>query len=269
MKKFDVATVAGLASALGFILLGNHLEGGHLASIVQPTAALIVFGGTLGSVLVSFPMSSVLTAVKACRDLFQDPPEDPAQRIDEIMRYAQLARKDGILALEQEVHKIEDSYLKTALTMVIDGFDSATIKEALEIELAERDEQGEVPAKVFECAGGFSPTIGIIGAVLGLIHVMSNLTDISKVGAGIAVAFVATIYGVAAANIVFLPAANKLKIKHRQRMILHEMTVLGALGVQQGQNPRAIVARLAPFAHGHEPGHAPGRKEPQRPRAAA
>ena len=268
MRKFDLATVAGLVAAVGFILRGNHLEGGHLASIVQPTAALIVFGGTLGSVLVSFPMSSIAAAVKGLRDLFRDPPEDPAQRIDEIMRYAQLARKDGILALEQEVHQVEDSYLKTALMMVIDGFDSATIKEALEIELAEREEQGEIPAKVFECAGGYSPTIGIIGAVLGLIHVMSNLTDISKVGAGIAVAFVATIYGVAAANIVFLPAANKLKVKHRQRMILHEMTVLGALGVQQGQNPRAIVARLAPFAHGHEVSHAKG-KEPQKPRAAA
>jgi chemotaxis protein MotA len=267
LKKFDVATVAGLASAIGFILLGNHIEGGHVAAILQPTAAMIVFGGTLGSVLVSFPISAVIEAVKACRDLFRDPPEDPAQRIDEIIRYAQLARKEGILALEQEVDKVEDSYLKTALLMVIDGFDSATIKDVLEIELAEREERGETPAKVFECAGGYSPTIGIIGAVLGLIHVMSNLSDISKVGSGIAVAFVATIYGVGAANIVFLPAANKLKIKHRQRMILHEMTLFGTLGVQQGQNPRVIAARLSPFAHDHAGSGAKG--EGKKPRAAA
>jgi chemotaxis protein MotA len=259
VKRFDVATIAGLLAAFGFILLGNHIEGGHVAAIVQPTAALIVFGGTLGSVLISFPIRSVLTALKASRELFQDSADEPAKRIEEILRYAQLARKDGILALEQEIEKVSDSYMKAALMMVVDGFDSATIREALENEIAEREEQGEIPAKVFECAGGYSPTIGIIGAVLGLIHVMANLADISKVGAGIAVAFVATIYGVGAANIVFLPAANKLKIKHRQRMILHEMTLFGTLGLQQGQNPRAIAARLTPFTHGHGDVHPPGK----------
>jgi chemotaxis protein MotA len=251
MSKLDVSTLAGLASAFGFILVGNHLEGGHLSSIIQPTAALIVFGGTLGAVLVSFPMDGFVAAVKSLKLVFGNLSLDPQALLDEIVSFAQKARRDGILALEADVERVKDPFFKKALLMVIDGVDSKTLQETLELELGEMDEAGEIPAKVYEAGGGYAPTVGIIGAVLGLIHVMSNLSDIDKVGAGIAVAFVATIYGVAAANIVFLPAANKLKLKHRQKMIFHEMAMLGVLAIQQGQNSKLIVDRLSVFTHGN------------------
>jgi chemotaxis protein MotA len=251
VKKLDLATLAGLASAFGFILLGNHLEGGHMSSIIQPTAALIVFGGTLGAVLVSFPMDACVKAVKSLKLFFGNRDHDPQGLLNEIVRYAQQARREGIIALEGEVQKAKDPFFKKAVLMVVDGVDSKTLQETLELELAEIDEQGEIPAKVFEAGGGYAPTVGIIGAVLGLIHVMSNLSDIAKVGSGIAVAFVATIYGVGAANLVLLPAANKLKLKHRAQMVIHEMALHGVLAIQQGQNSKLIVDRLSVFIHPH------------------
>ncbi len=249
MKRIDIATLAGLVSAIGFILLGNHMEGGHLASILQPTAAMIVFGGTLGAVLVSFPMEAVVRATKAMGAVLGNKTEDSQALLDEIVRYANLARKEGIIALEGVAQEAQDPFLKKAILMIVDGVDSKTLHETLDLELGQMDEQGEVPAKVFEAGGGYSPTIGIIGAVLGLIHVMSNLSDVAKVGEGIAVAFVATIYGVGLANILLLPAANKLKIKHHHEMLRREMIMHGALAILEGQNPRLFVDRLSVFLH--------------------
>jgi len=272
VKKLDIASLIGLSSGLGFVLLGNHLEGGHVSAIIQPTAALIVFGGTLGAVLVSFPMSQFFAAVKALGQLFGNDDRDPQALIDEIAEQAKIARRDGLLALEGTIKNLHDPFLRKSLDMVVAGFDSKTLQETLDLALAEQDEEGEAPAKVFEAAGGYSPTIGIVGAVLGLIHVMSNLSDVSKVGAGIAVAFVATIYGVASANLVFLPAANKLKLKHRERMRLCEMTQQGVLALQQGQSPRLIADRLAVFLGGKREGEAapqPSAKAEKSAKAAA
>jgi chemotaxis protein MotA len=257
MKKLDIATIAGLACAFGLILLGNHLEGGHLSSIIQPTAALIVFGGTLGAVMVGFPLEDFIRALKSLKYFFGNKDADSQGLLDEIVRYAQIARREGIIALEEHVQKAADPFFKKAFLMVVDGIDSKTIAETLELELHELDERGEVPAKVYEAAGGYCPTVGILGAVLGLIHVMSNLSDIEKVGSGIAVAFVATIYGVGAANIVCLPAANKLKMKHRQDMVRNEMIMHGAIAIQQGENPKLIEGKLSVFVHGHGKKHAP------------
>lgn len=261
--KIDVATLAGLATALGFILLGNHLEGGHLHAIVQPTAALIVFGGTLGAVLVSFPMATFVQAVKATAQFLGDKQVDSQGLLDQIVNYAQKARREGIIALEEDAQGIADPFFRKAILMVVDGVDSKTVNETLQLELAMLDEQGEMPAKVYEAGGGYAPTIGIVGAVLGLIHVMSNLSDVAKVGEGIAVAFVATIYGVASANIVFLPAANKLKIKHHEEMVRREMIMHGVLAIQQGEKPKLIVDRLSAFMHGHAA--VPGQAEPKGP----
>ncbi len=267
MRRIDVATLAGLAAAIGFILLGNHLEGGHLESILQPTAALIVFGGTLGSVLVSFPMEAFLRAIKSLAALFGNEAADSQGLLDEIVRYANLARKEGIIALESEIQNTRDPFLKKAIMMIVDGVDSKSLQETLELELGQMDEHGEIPAKVFEAGGGYAPTIGIIGAVLGLIHVMSNLSDVAKVGEGIAVAFVATIYGVGLANIVLLPAATKLKLKHHEQMLRREMIMHGALAIQQGQNPRIFVDRLSVFLHGGGR-HAKGPQGTSEPRKA-
>jgi chemotaxis protein MotA len=257
VKKLDIATLAGLGSAFGLILLGNHLEGGHLSSIIQPTAALIVFGGTFGATMVGFPLDEFVRALKSIKLFFTDKESDSRALLDEIVRYAQIARRDGIIALEEHVQKAADPFFKKAFLMVIDGADSKTITEALELELHEMDEKGEIPAKVFEAAGGYCPTVGILGAVLGLIHVMSNLSDINKVGSGIAVAFVATIYGVGAANIVCLPGANKLKMKHRAEMVRNELIMHGALAIQAGENPKLIESKLSVFVHDHGKKHAP------------
>jgi len=254
VKKIDVATVAGLTIAFGLILLGNYIEGGSLSPILQPTAALIVFGGTFGAVMVGFSMEQFVEALKALRLFFGRRQQDGRALLARIVRYAQIARREGIIALEEHIEKVEDPFFKRAFLMVVDGIDSKTIRETLEMELGELDEKGEIPARVYEAAGGYCPTVGILGAVLGLIHVMSNLADIDKVGSGIAVAFVATIYGVGAANLVLLPAASKLRIKHREDMVLREMIMHGAIAIQQGENPRLIEGKLSVFTHGQDGG---------------
>lgn len=268
MNRMDLATLAGLAIAVGGILVGNALEGGHIHSILQPTAALIVFGGTIGATLVSFPLPACLAGLKAASALFGNPARDARGLLEEIVRYAQKARKEGIISLEADVEKASDPFLRRAILMAVDGVDSKTMHETLELELAEMDERGELAAKVYEAAGGYAPTIGILGAVLGLIHVMSNLSDVSKVGEGIAVAFVATIYGVGSANIFFLPAAAKLKLKHREEMILREMALHGAIAIQQGQNPKLIEEKLSAFVHERKKQVAPG-SEPGKAAAKA
>ncbi|MSR63028.1 MAG: flagellar motor protein [Planctomycetes bacterium] len=262
----DLATVGGLLCAFGLILFGNHLEGGHLSSVIQPTAALIVFGGTFGAVMVGFPMEDFVRALKSLGLFFSNKAADSGALLEEIVRYAQIARREGIIALEEHVQKATDPFFKRAFLMVVDGIDSKSIAETLELELHELDEKGEIPAKVYEAAGGYCPTVGILGAVLGLIHVMSNLSDIEKVGSGIAVAFVATIYGVGAANLVCLPAANKLKMKHRAEMVQREMIMHGAIAIQQGENPKLIEGKLSVFVHGHGKKHGAG---PAKAKAAA
>lgn len=247
MKKFDLSTPLGLLIAIGLILVGNAIEGGHLSAVIQPTAALIVFGGTIGAVLVTYPLPVFMQGIKALSRLITNPGPDPRAVLDEIIRYAQKARKDGIISLEKEVADASDPFLRRALMMAVDGVDSKTIQESLELELTQMEEHGELAAKVYESAGGYAPTIGILGAVLGLIHVMSNLSDVAKVGEGIAVAFVATIYGVGSSNIFFLPAAGKLKLKHRQEMALREMMMYGTLALQEGQNPKIIEEKLSAF----------------------
>ncbi len=250
--KFDLATPLGLLLAVGLILVGNAIEGGKIGSIIQPTAAMIVFGGTIGATLVTYPLPVFLRGVKAMGRLVGGGGPNASALLEEIIRYAQKARKEGIISLEKEVESASDPFLKRALMLAVDGVDSKTIQETLELELNQMDEHGELDGKVYESAGGYAPTIGILGAVLGLIHVMSNLSDVSKVGEGIAVAFVATIYGVGSANIFFLPAAGKLKLRHKQDMALREMMMYGALSIQEGQNPKLIEEKLSAFVHGRK-----------------
>jgi chemotaxis protein MotA len=270
VKKMDIATLIGLTLAVGGILVGNALEGGKVSSILQPTAALIVFGGTLGAVFVTYPLPIVMRGFKAAALIFGNRSSNPRGLLDEIVRYAQKARKEGIISLEAEVRNASDPFLKRAILMAIDGVDSKTMQETLELELHEMDEQGELSAKVYEAAGGYAPTIGILGAVLGLIHVMQNLSDVSKVGEGIAVAFVATIYGVGSANILFLPAGGKLKVKHREEMVLREMMMYGAIAIQEGQNPKLIEDKLSAFLQEKpKPASAAEAGKKAAPRAAA
>lgn len=243
----DKATLIGLVLGIGAVLGGQTLEGGHVGSIMQATAAIIVLGGTFGAVFVSFPFHDVLGGFKAMKTIIKEPPQDPHQIITQITGYANKARKEGILSLEKEIKAIENPFLGKALSMAVDGAEPHVIREAMETELAYCDEHGKASAKIFKAAGGYAPTIGILGAVLGLIHVMENLNDPSKLGAGIATAFVATVYGVGSANLLFLPFATKLEIRHRHEMIIKEMILEGVVAVATGENPRLIEEKLISF----------------------
>ena len=241
----DLATVLGLLVALGMVLGGNMMEGGKVSQIAQPTAAMIVIGGTIGATMIQFPMKTLKRAVKGIASVFKQPPNMAEKLINEIVEYATTARKEGIVALENVVPNASDPFLARALMMAVDGADSAAMRDALERSIGQMEEEGEDVAKVFEAAGGYSPTIGIIGAVLGLIQVMSHLSDIEKVGEGIATAFVATIYGVGFANIVALPIGGKLKHRNREAIGLKTMMLEGALAIQEGMNPKIVRERLS------------------------
>jgi chemotaxis protein MotA len=243
--------VIGVVVALFAILVGNALEGGHMGSMVGGPAALIVLGGTIGAVIVQFPGSTLLGAMRGAADTFKKAGVDPAKLVDEIVDYANRARRDGILALEKVTATASHPFLGKALTMAIDGADSTALRQTMEIAIGQHEEHGEDAAKVFEAGGGYSPTVGIIGAVLGLIHVMSNLSDIAAVGHGIAAAFVATIYGVAVANIIFLPFAGRIKFRVRDEVQRMELMLTGVLAIQEGMNPKLVKERLSEFLHQH------------------
>jgi len=243
----DLSTVLGIVVALAGILIGQAIEGGSVLQILQPTAAMIVFGGTLGAVMISFPMSVLKQAAADLLQVLKEESIRPNDVIDEVVRFTNKARREGIISLEKDAAAVKDEFFRKSIMMAVDGSEPKELRQTMEVELQYMDERGEHSARVYEAAGGYSPTIGILGAVLGLIQVMQHLDNINEVGKGIAVAFVATIYGVASANIFFLPAAGKLKFKHRKRMIIKEMMLEGTLGILEGQNPRLIEGKLTSF----------------------
>jgi chemotaxis protein MotA len=264
----DLATIVGLALAVGAILGGQLLEGGHIGSIMQPTAAIIVFGGTFGACLVQFPMGIAIASLKAVSQAFFDTKINNREIIAEIVRFANKARKEGIISLEAETKDASDPFLKKALTMAVDGVEPKILRETMEMEITNMEEEAEHPVKFWEAAGGYSPTIGIIGAVLGLIHVMENLADPSKLGSGIAVAFVATVYGVSMANIVYLPIAGKLKVKAKAQMVGKEIMLVGVISILEGENPRLIEDKLKSFLNRKEQEEAEERGEERQQKAA-
>jgi len=247
----DPGLFIGIAVALGAVITGNIIEGGHIGSLIGGPAALIVIGGTIGAVIVQFPLAMCGAALKTAVKLIKKTNRDATKLLEEIVDYAQRARKDGILALEKVATAASDPLLAKGLLMAVDGSDSNAIRSTLELLITQEEEHNENSAKVFEAAGGYSPTVGIIGAVLGLIHVMSNLSDIAAVGAGIAAAFVATIYGVAVANILFLPIAGRIKMCHHEEVRTQELIVAGVLAIQEGLNPKVVRERLAAYVTDH------------------
>jgi chemotaxis protein MotA len=243
----DKATIAGLILAIVGILAGLLIEGGSVSQIAQPTAAMIVLGGTFGATMVNFPLPVVMMALRKLRDVFFDKRVDSVALIQEMVRYANKARKEGIVSLDSELEAMTDPFLKKALMLAVDGTEPQELRKMMELELDNQSEHEENVPKVFEAAGGFAPTIGIIGAVLGLIQVMQHLDNIGEVGRGIAVAFVATIYGVGSANLLFLPAAGKLKLRLREGQIQKEMMLEGVISILEGMNPRMLEAKLQGF----------------------
>jgi len=240
----DKLSLVGIALAAVAIIGGQLLEGGSLGSLLQLAAFLIVMGGTIAAVMVQSPLQVFLDGARLGKWVVLPPSFDAEGAIRQIAEWAALARRDGMLALENQLPGIVDPFMRNGMQMLVDGFEPERIREALEVETVAWEERRRAAAKVWEAAGGYAPTIGILGAVLGLIHVMENLSDPAKLGGGIAVAFVATVYGVGTANLVFLPIANKLKMLIARQVRLREIIADGLLGIANGENPRVIEGRL-------------------------
>ncbi|MDD3419884.1 MAG: flagellar motor protein [Candidatus Gastranaerophilales bacterium] len=240
----DITSIFGIFFGIFCILLGQMLEGGNMQQLMQVTAAFIVFGGTGGAVILSFPLEDIIQSLRETKLVFLTGPVKYESVIEKMMEYAQKARKEGIISLESDAKNETDPLLKMGLEAVADGADPALVKDMLETFLSRLEEQKNGAAKVWESFGGYSPTIGIIGAVLGLIQVMQNLSDPSKLGAGIAVAFVATVYGVGAANLIAIPMSTKIKLKAKQSFVAKEMMIEGILAIQAGESPTLIERKL-------------------------
>ena len=243
----DKATWGGVVLGVGGIMGGLLLEGGRLSQVLQPTAAMIVFGGTAGAVLIQFPLPVVGKAIRYLGKVFFQPKSDPFAMVQELVRFAKRARREGIVSLDAELNQIQEPFLKKSLMLAVDGTEPQELRSMMELELDNQAEYEERIPQVLESAGGFSPTIGIIGAVMGLIQVMQQLDKIDEVGRGIAVAFVATIYGVGSANLFFLPSAGKLRMRIREEQILREMTLEGVVSILEGMNPRVLETKLIGF----------------------
>jgi chemotaxis protein MotA len=245
--KLDKASLIGIFLAAGGILAGLLLEGGNLSQILQPTAAMIVFGGTLGAVMIQFPLPILRLALQQFGSVFFDPQHDPQATIDKLVQYAQKARREGIVALDSDLAEIHDPFLRKTLMLAIDGTEPQELRKMIELELDNQAEYEDQVPQVFESAGGFAPTVGIIGAVLGLIQTMQHLDKIDEVGRGIAVAFVATIYGVGSANLIYIPIAGKMKIRARHLQVTREMTLEGVVSILEGMNPHMLETKLQGF----------------------
>jgi chemotaxis protein MotA len=243
------ASIIGLLLGIAAVIGGNFIEGGRISSIIQGSAALIVFGGTFGAVFLSFSIKDIMRAAQALKNVFMNDELLPKDYflVREIIDMSAKARKSGIISLERDVQNIKYAFLKRALSLVIDGIDPKLLRKSLEQEISSLELETGRAAKVFESAGGFAPTIGIIGAVLGLIHVMENLANPAELGSGIAVAFVATVYGVGSANLLFLPIAKKIINNLKHEVYLQEIITEGVLGVQAGRNPYYLREYLNSF----------------------
>ena len=240
----DALSVIGIIIALAAIIGGNILEGGHTGSLLQLTAFLIVIGGTLGAIMLQTPLKVFFRSLRMLPWIFIPPRIEGEETIKKIVEWSKMSRKDGLLVLETIADEETEPFSKKCLQMLVDGGEPKTIREIMETDLTQEENRGMMAAKVYESAGGYTPTIGIIGAVMGLIHVMQNLSDPSKLGEGIAVAFVATIYGVGAANLFLLPISSKLKSVVDSQTQHQEMILEGVISIAEGENPFHIEKKL-------------------------
>jgi chemotaxis protein MotA len=240
----DYGSLIGIAVALAGIIGGQLLEGGYAGSLLQSAAFVIVLGGTAGAVMVQSPAQVFMRGVRMAKWVVLPPDFAPRRMIADILVWSISARKEGLLSLEQQADRATDPFARKGLQLLVDGAEPAKLREAMEVEIITFEEYHREAARIWEAAGGYAPTIGILGAVLGLIHVMENLSEPARLGSGIAVAFVATIYGVGLANLVFLPVASKLKVLIARQVLVREMLVDGLVSIASGENPRMIENRL-------------------------
>jgi chemotaxis protein MotA len=251
----DKGSIGGVFLAIAGIVTGLLIEGGKISQILQPTAALIVFGGTMGAVLLQFPISTVTAAFRSMGRVFVARRKQDRDLIALLVDFANKARRNGVVSLDADLALIKDPFLKQSLMLAVDGTEPAELRKIMRVALDCSTEREERLPLVFESAGGFSPTIGILGAVLGLIQVMQHLDNIQEVGRGIAVAFVATIYGVGIANLFFLPFAGKIRIHMREEQQRREMMLEGVISILEGMNPRMLALKLSGFL---KDAHVPG-----------
>ncbi|MEM7543320.1 MAG: flagellar motor protein, partial [Pseudomonadota bacterium] len=233
--RFDVLSITGLLVAFCAVGLGQQLEGGSLATLINGPAVLIVLGGTIGATMLQSPLPVFARATSMLTWVFRPPKTERLAVMGELIEWAHLARREGLLGLEGVVESVEDDFARKGLQLVIDGNEPSVIRETLELDCLSRERRDLSAAKVFEGMGGYAPTLGILGAVMGLIHVMNNLADPAMLGHGIGVAFVATIYGVGLANLVFIPTANKLKALVREESRFQELIAVGVIAIAEGE----------------------------------
>ena len=243
----DITSLVGIFFGIVCILIGQAMEGGNIGQLLQITAAFIVFGGTGGAIILSFSVEELKNAFVLLKDVFFGEKVVFEDVIAEIIKFATKARRKGAISLEKEARTASDSLMVMGLEAVADGTDPALVRQMMETQVSLLEDKVNGGAKVWESAGGFAPTIGIIGAVLGLIQVMQNLSDPSKLGAGIAVAFVATIYGVGSANLLFIPFATKMKFKYKKIFLKKEVIIEGILAIQAGESPALIERKLMAY----------------------
>ena len=254
-KRLDRGLVLGLVFAFGATIAGIAATAVGLSYFLQPAGALIVLGGTVGVILVTTPVHSLLDSARRVRELFAVRQTDREALIEEITQYARVARRDGTLALESLAHKASTSLLRDGMLLAVDLTDHTELRTLLETELRMRERQGEMDAKVLEVAGGFAPTIGILGTVVGLIDVLRHFSNAASIGLGIGCAFVSTIYGLALANLVLLPIANRIRSQVAEAFELHELIMEGVIGMVDGTHPFVIRQRLKSFLR-HSGGNA-------------
>lgn len=246
----DLSSIIGILLGFFMLLAAFVVEGGHLVSLLAPTAAMIVFGGTIGAVMTSFTMEDVKQLPQLFKIIFSEKKYPVNELISTLCGFAEKARREGLLCLERETANIDDEFLRQGIQLVVDGTDPALVRDILETQIEFTSQRHKVGAEMFEAAGGYSPTMGIIGTVMGLVHVLGNLSEPDKLGPSIAVAFIATLYGVAFANLCWLPMGNKLKLKSKQEQFMKEIALEGILSIQAGDNPSIVKEKLRAFLSG-------------------
>ena len=246
-EAMDFATLAGLILAWGALAVALMIEGGHFGDLVNASAFVIVIGGTAGATVISLPTSQVRNVYTIAKQAFFAPKEDVVAIISTVVQFGRLARREGILALEADTEKLDNRFLRRGLQLVIDGTPSELIREILETEIAAMEERHKAGQGIFSMMGGYAPTLGIIGTVLGLVHMLASLSEPGKMGSGIAAAFIATLYGVSTANLIFLPISGKLKVRTEEEAAVYQMVIEGILAIQAGESPRMIEMKMTAF----------------------
>lgn len=243
----DILTIVGIVFALGCVIGSAILEGGHVGDLIMGPAMVLVFGGTFFATLVGMSMEEMKSLPRVVKVAFFNQGQDPIKLILSLVDYARLARREGLLILEKQVKTIQEPFLRKGIRLLVDGVDPEQVRSILETDLSLMSQRHKEGEKFFGTMAGFAPTLGVIGTVMGLVHMLGNLSDPGKMGPLIASAFIATLYGVSVANLVFLPLANKLKSKHGAEMVVKRLVLEGVLSIQLGDNPKVTEEKLASF----------------------